>query len=98
MPGVVTLLPTKILAENDLNEDTCTQILEWYKLLIFILSGYVDTLKKLLFTLPKSEMKKALDKYSAKVPKPLKKKLLRDTKQERKLQKHPSFHLVSLFS
>lgn len=33
--------------------------------------GYVDTMKKLLFTLPKSEMKKGLDKYSAKVPEPL---------------------------
>ncbi|KAK3743480.1 hypothetical protein QZH41_013093, partial [Actinostola sp. cb2023] len=33
--------------------------------------GYVDTLKALLFTLPKSEMLKVLDRHSAKIPAPL---------------------------
>lgn len=34
-------------------------------------SGYVETMRKLLFTLPKSEMMKVRYKYSAKVPEPL---------------------------
>ena len=33
--------------------------------------GYVDAMKALLFTLPKSEMKEVLERYSGKVPKPL---------------------------
>ncbi len=33
--------------------------------------GYVDKLKHLLFTLPKCEMEKVLQKYSAKTPEPL---------------------------
>lgn len=36
-----------------------------------IFSGYVDTLKNLLFTLPKAEMKKVDEKYAARVPEPL---------------------------
>ena len=36
-----------------------------------IFSGYVDTLKNLLFTLPKAEMKKVHEKYESRVPEPL---------------------------
>ena len=33
--------------------------------------GYVDSMKKILFTLPKSEMKEVFHKYSTKAPAPL---------------------------
>ena len=35
------------------------------------LSGYVDSLKKLLFTLPKSKLKEILARWAAKAPEPL---------------------------
>ena len=38
---------------------------------IFYFLGYVDAMKALLFTLPNSEMKEVLERYSGKVPKPL---------------------------
>ena len=38
---------------------------------MLIFTGYVDTMRKLLFTLPKSEMKEILERYSAKAPEPL---------------------------
>lgn len=40
-----------------------------------LFSGYVDAMAKLLFTLPKSEMKKVLNKYTAMVLEPLDRQL-----------------------
>lgn len=34
-------------------------------------AGYVDSLKRLLFTLSKSELKEVFEKYSVKAPQPL---------------------------
>lgn len=35
------------------------------------MAGYVDSLKRLLFTVSKSDLKKVFDEYSAKAPNPL---------------------------
>lgn len=98
MPGDLIWLPTKLLAENKFCGDKQNR----YN----IFPGYVDTMKTLLFTLPKSEMKKALDKYSAKVPEPLnrqfperksKENAVKDYKARKKMTRTSLFPSGKLF-
>ena len=41
------------------------------EMVLSIFTGYVGSMKRLLFTLPKHVMKHVLDRYSKKAPKPL---------------------------
>ena len=38
---------------------------------VFVYLGYVESMKNLLFRLPKGTLKEVAERYSAKVPKPL---------------------------
>ncbi|PFX22546.1 putative RNA-directed DNA polymerase from transposon X-element [Stylophora pistillata] len=61
-----TSIVSPVWKEQDNSMDIVRAFMEWSEK-----NWYVDTLKNLLFTLPKAEMKKVDEKYAARVPEPL---------------------------
>lgn len=55
---------------------------------LFIFLGYVESMKKLLYTLPKTAMKKVFQRYAAKVPEPLNTQFIDRVNKKTAVQKH----------